>query len=68
MTEVLFEFVRVGHSVKVTAIEPETKIEASVVVPDTLSQDQMKFQALNRLKYVLRKKRKRINSLFTRFQ
>ena len=44
------------HSVKVTAIEPETKIEASVVVPDTLSQDQMKFQALNRLKYVLRKK------------
>ena len=56
MTEVLFEFERVGHSVKVTAIEPETKIEASVVVPDTLSQDQMKFQALNRLKYVLRKK------------
>ena len=54
MTEILFEFVRVGHSVKVTAIEPETKIEASVVVPDTLSQ--MKFQALNRLKYVLRKK------------
>ena len=51
MTEILFEFVRVGHSVKVTAIEPETKIEASVVVPDTLSQDQMKFQALNRLKY-----------------
>ena len=50
MTEILFEFVRVGHSVKVTAIEPETKIEASVVVPDTLSQDQMKFQALNRLK------------------
>lgn len=68
MTEILFEFVRVGHSVKVTAIEPETKIEASVVVPDTLSQDQMKFQALNRLKYVLRKKRKRINSLFTRLQ
>lgn len=56
MSEILFEFVRVGHNVKVTALEPETKIEASVVVPDTLSQEQMKFQALNRLKYVLKKK------------
>ena len=56
MTEILFEFMRVGRNVKVTAIEPETQIEASVVVPDTLSQDQMKFQALNRLKYILHKK------------
>ena len=52
MSEILFEFFRQGAYVKVTAIEPETAIEASVVVP---AEDQMKFQALNKLKYVLRK-------------
>lgn len=56
MSEILFEYVRLGNSVKVTAIEPETKIEAAVVVPATLSQEQMKMQALNRLKYILKKK------------
>ncbi len=56
MSEILFEFIRQGQYVKVTAIEPETRIEASVVVPANLSQDQMRLQALNRLNYVLRKK------------
>lgn len=56
MTDILFEFVRVGNNVKVTAIEPETQIEAAVVLPASLTEDQMKFQALNRLKYVLKKK------------
>ena len=56
MGEILFEYVRNGSYVKVTAIEPETRIEASVVVPDALSEDQMKLQALNKLRYVLKKK------------
>lgn len=56
MTEILFEFVCAGTSVKVTAVEPEAGTEVSVVVPASLSEDQMKFQALNRLRYVLRKK------------
>ncbi|MBE6447800.1 MAG: hypothetical protein E7018_00670 [Alphaproteobacteria bacterium] len=56
MSEVLFEFIRQGAYVKVTAIEPETKIEASVVVPANLSQEQMQLQALQKLNYVLRKK------------
>ncbi len=56
MSEILFEYIRQGAYVKVTAIEPETRIEASVVVPATLTQEQMKLQALNRLNYVLRKK------------
>ena len=56
MSEILFEFIRQGQYVKVTAIEPETRIEASVVVPANLSQDQMRLQALKRLNYVLRKK------------
>ena len=56
MTEVLFEYVRNGSYVKVTAIEPETKIEASVVVPANLPQEQMQIQALNKLRYILQKK------------
>ncbi len=55
MAEILFEYVRNGAYVKVTAIEPETKIEASVVVPASLSQEQMKLQALSKLRYVLKK-------------
>ena len=55
MAEVLFEFVRQGNFVKVTAIESETHIEASVIVPASLSQQQMQIQALQKLKYVLQK-------------
>ncbi|MBQ7285749.1 MAG: hypothetical protein IJW72_05815 [Alphaproteobacteria bacterium] len=56
MSEILFEYIRQGQYVKVTAIEPETRIEASVVVPANLSREQMQIQALNRLNYVLKKK------------
>lgn len=56
MSEILFEYVRQGQYVKVTAIEPETRTEVSVVVAANLSREQMQIQALNRLNYVLRKK------------
>ena len=56
MAEILFEYFRQGAYVKVTAIEPETRIEASVVVPANLPQEQMQLQALNKLNYVLKKK------------
>ncbi|MBE6458263.1 MAG: hypothetical protein E7010_00430 [Alphaproteobacteria bacterium] len=56
MSEILFEYIRQGQYVKVTAIEPETRIEASVVVPANLSREQMQIQALNRLNYILKKK------------
>ena len=55
MPEVLFEFVRQGNYVKVTAIEPETRLEARVVVPASLSREQMQLQALKKLKYVMEK-------------
>ena len=55
MAEILFEYIRSGAYVKVTAIEPQTKTEASVVVPASLSQEQMQLQALNKLRYVLKK-------------
>ena len=51
----MFEFIRRGNVVKVTAIEPETQIEAAVVVPAGLSEDEMKLQAMKRLNYVLKK-------------
>lgn len=56
MSEILFEYIRNGAYVKVTAIETETRTEASVVVPANLSQDNMQLQALNKLRYVLQKK------------
>lgn len=56
MAEILFEFKKNGNVVKVSAIEPETKTEISVVVPAGLSVDEMKLQAAKRLNYVLRKK------------
>lgn len=55
MSEILFEYVRNGAFVKVTAIEPETRTEASVVVPANLPQEQMQIQALNKLRYILKK-------------
>lgn len=55
MSEILFEYIRQGAYVKVTAIEPETRIEATVVVPATLSKEQMQQQALQKLKYLLSK-------------
>lgn len=55
MSEILFEYVRNGAYVKVTAIEPETRTEASVVVPAGLPQEQMQLQALNKLRYILKK-------------
>lgn len=55
MAEILFEFVRNGNLVKVSAIEPETQIEAAVVVPASLSEEEMKIQALKRLNYLLKK-------------
>lgn len=56
MTEVLFEYVRQGTSIKVTAIETNTGIEAVVVVPANLSESQMQTKALEKLRYIMQKK------------
>ncbi len=56
MTEVLFEYVRQGAFVKVTAIEPDTATEAVVIVPANLSESQMQTKAMQKLLYLLRKK------------
>ena len=56
MSEVLFEYVRQGTSVKVTAIETETGIEAVIIVPANLSEAQMQAKALQKLRYIMQKK------------
>lgn len=56
MSEILFEYVRQGNLVKVTAIEVETKTEAMVVVPMGLSEKEMQMRAMQKLLYVMRKK------------
>lgn len=58
MSEIYFEYVVQGAYVKVSAIEPETKTEAIIVVPKGLSEEQMKYQALQKLSYILKKKAK----------
>ncbi|MBE6453432.1 MAG: hypothetical protein E7017_00915 [Alphaproteobacteria bacterium] len=58
MSEVLFEFVKQGNVVKVTAIEPNTAIEAVVVLPANLSESEMKTRAMQKLIYVLKKEEK----------
>ena len=56
MSEIYFEYIVQGAYVKVSAIEPETRTEAVIVVPKGLTEDQMKFQALQKLSYLLKKK------------
>ncbi len=50
------EFVALGNSVKVTAIDPASGVEASVVCPASASQHAMAQAARRKLEYVLRKK------------
>lgn len=55
MAEILFEYVVVGNSVRVTAIDSETKTEAVVVTPIGLSEQQMQKMAVDKLNYLLHK-------------
>ena len=55
--EVIFEFRRVGGSVKVSAIDVATQVEIAVVVPAGAPEAAMRAQALRRLGYVLARRR-----------
>ena len=56
--EILLELYQVGNSVKVTAVDPETLIEVSIVGDPAAGQEALKQAAINKLEYVLRKRRK----------
>lgn len=55
MDDILFEYIKVGTSVKVTAIDAATGTEAVIIVPAGLSEKQMQQQAAQKLLYVLKK-------------
>ncbi len=54
--EVLFEFRRIGNSVKVVAFHCESLIEVSVIGPATASEAHLKLLSVRKLNYVLAKK------------
>lgn len=54
--EVLFEFVRVGRFVKVTALDTKSLIEISIVGTPQMTQQMMKTAALTKLRYVIAKR------------
>lgn len=53
--EVLFEFRKIGNSVKVSAIEPVTNTEVSIVGPASAGEHTLKMAAIRKLQYVLAK-------------
>lgn len=55
MQEVLFEFHRVGAYVKVTALDPKTGIETSIVGDAKAGEFHLKQTAFKKLQYVLAK-------------
>lgn len=51
----IIEFYKLGNSVKVSAIDPVTTKEASVIAPTNLSKNAMAELAIRKLKYILAK-------------
>jgi hypothetical protein len=56
LREVLFEFRRIGKFLKVTAIDPDTNIEVSMVGNPRYSQEMLKRVATRKLVYVIAKR------------
>lgn len=54
--EIILEFQRLGGAVKVTATDPETLVEVSIMGPVRSSEAELKRVALEKLDYVLRKR------------
>ena len=56
LSEVLFEFQRVGNIMRVVAIDPKTGVEVIMVADPKASQETIKQMAARKLAYVLQKK------------
>jgi hypothetical protein len=54
--EIYVEFVKLGNTVKATAIDPETGVEASIVGPASAPQSLLAENARRKLEYVQKKK------------
>ena len=55
--EIILEFHPIGNSVKVTAVDPETLTEVSIVGPPSAGEEALKRTAIQKLKYVLDRKK-----------
>ncbi len=54
--EIYLEFIAMGSSVKVSAVDVETGTEVSIVGPASAPQKQLEQNAIAKLRYVLAKK------------
>lgn len=55
--EVLIEFQQIGNAVKVTALDTDTLVEVSIMGPASSGEEILKRNVINKLNYVLAKKR-----------
>lgn len=55
-TEYLIEYTTIGNAVKVTAVDPNTGMEASTIAPSYMSRQLMAQAAIRKLEYLMRKK------------
>ena len=56
LKEVIIEFHRIGNSVKVTAVDPVSLVEVSIVGPPDAGEETLKRTAVRKLEYVLNKR------------
>lgn len=56
-TGYIIEFTRIGNSTKVSAIDPESGTEVSIVGPSSAPRQSLTQNAINKLHYVLEKNR-----------
>lgn len=55
--EIIFEFLRVGSALKVTAVDAETGVEASIVGDPAAGEASLRRLAKQKLDYVMSRKR-----------
>ena len=58
LTEVIYEFISVGQAVKVSAIDPATGTEVSIMGPATEPHSALERVALAKLRFVLNKNKR----------
>ena len=58
LREVLFELAAIGNSVKVCAVDTDSLVEATIIGPVSAGEHALKHAALQKLRYVLAKKRR----------
>lgn len=56
--EYIVEFMQLGNMVRVTAMDPETLREVSIMGPPSLGQKELARIAVRKLRYVLARRRK----------